>query len=324
MPLAQQPLQSPFGHRSEAGEVVKGINLAGKTALVTGGASGLGVETVRALAQAGARVIMPVRNRQSGEVVAAELRRDTKNNAIETADMDLGEFSSVRAFAKAFVARKIPLDIIINNAGIMATPERRINGRLESQFATNHLGHMLMVGHLSPALAKGARIVALSSIGHRISPVRFDDPHFEKQPYDKWVAYGQAKTANALYAVELNRRIEPVGMRAYAVHPGGIATNLQRDLSQDEMRAFGWIDAEGKVNERFKTPAGGAATAVWCATSPLLASGGGVYCEDCNVAAQVPADHKGFEGVRPWAIDGEAAKRLWTLSEELLGEKFGN
>ncbi|HRK71963.1 MAG TPA: oxidoreductase [Micropepsaceae bacterium] len=323
MPLAQQPITSPFGYRSEAGEVVKGINLAGKTALVTGGASGLGVETVRALAQAGARVIMPVRNRKAGDDVAAELRAATRNNAIETADMDLGDFASVRAFAKSFVARKIPLDIIINNAGIMATPERRINGRLESQFATNHLGHMLMVGHLSPVLAKGARVVALSSIGHRISPVRFDDPHFEKQPYDKWVAYGQSKTANALFALELNRRIEPLGMRAYSVHPGGIATNLQRDLTMEEMRAAGWIDAEGKVNERFKTPAGGASTAVWCATSPLLAAGGGVYCEDCNIATPVPADDKGFSGIRPWAMDGEAARRLWTLSEELLGEKFG-
>lgn len=324
MPLAQHPVASPFGHRSEALEVVKGLNLAGKTALVTGGASGLGVETVRALAQAGARVIMPVRNRKAGEEAAVELRAATRNNAIETSEMDLGDFASVRSFAKSFVAKKIPLDIIINNAGIMATPERRINGRLESQFATNHLGHMLMVGHLSPALAKGARVVALSSIGHRISPVRFDDPHFEKQPYDKWVAYGQAKTANALYAVELNRRIEPIGMRAYSVHPGGIRTNLQRDLTDAEMRAFGWIDDQGRVNERFKTPAGGAATAVWCATSPLLAAGGGVYCEDCNVAKQVPADHKEFDGIRPWAMDGEAAKRLWALSEELLGETFGS
>src|SRR5262249_49013026 len=160
---------------------------------------------------------------------------------------------------------------------IMATPERRIMGNIESQLGTNHLGHMLLACRLVPALLKAmsARVVALSSIGHRRSPIRFDDPNFEKTPYDKWEAYGQAKTANSLCAVELNRRLEPRRVTAYAVHPGGIMTELQRDMSQDEIRAFGWVDEKGRIREGFKTPAGGAATAVWCATSPLLAGGGG-------------------------------------------------
>ena len=321
MPLPQKPIASPFDARTQAGDVVRGVDLRGKTAIVTGASSGLGVETVRALASVGARVIMPVRSREAGEKAAAELRAATKNEAIEVADLDLGNYRSVRAFADAFVKRGAPLDLLINNAGIMATPERRIMGHIESQFGTNHLGHLLLTCRLAPALAKGARIVALSSIGHRRSPIKFDDPNFETTPYEKWEAYGQSKTANSLFAVELNRRLEPKGVKAYAVHPGGIMTNLQREMSNEEFKAFGWVDDDGKLNDRFKTPAGGASTAVWCATSPLLA-GGGVYCEDCNIAVAVPADDKTFTGVRPWAIDPEAAKRLWSLSEKLLGETF--
>lgn len=320
MPLAQKPVASPFGHGTQAGEVVKGVDLKGKTAIVTGASSGLGVETARALASAGARVILPVRSRAKGEEAAADIRKTTGNAAIEIAEMDLGDWKSVRAFADAFLKTKSPLHLLINNAGIMATPERRIMGNIESQFGTNHLGHMLLACRLAPALAKGARVVALSSIGHRRSPIRFDDPNFEKSPYDKWEAYGQSKTANSLFAIELNRRLEPKGINAYGVHPGGIMTNLQRDMSKEEIRAFGWVDENGKVRDGFKTPAGGASTAVWCATSPLLASGGGVYCEDCNIAQAVPADDLSFVGVRPWAIDPAAAKALWTLSEKLLGE----
>ena len=322
MPLPQKPLASPFGNRSQAGEVLKGIDLAGKTAIVTGGASGIGVETVRALAGAGARVVMPVRSREAGEKVAAEIRSSTGNRAVEVADMDLSDFASVRAFADQFVKSGSPLHILINNAGIMATPLRRIMGNLESQFGTNHLGHMLLTCRLVPAMSKGARVVELTSIGHRRSPVKFDDPNFETTSYDKWEAYGQSKTANVLFAIELNRRLEPKGINVYAVHPGGIMTNLQRDLSREEMLAFGWIDKDGKLNDRFKTPAGGASTAIWCATSPLLAAGGGVYCEDCNIAQAVPADDPSFAGVRPWAIDPEAARRLWSMSEKLLGETF--
>jgi NAD(P)-dependent dehydrogenase (short-subunit alcohol dehydrogenase family) len=322
MPLQQKPIGSPFDAKTEAGDVVRGIDLTGKTAIVTGGASGLGVETVRALAAAGARVVMPVRSRARGEEVAADIRASTGNKAVEVADMDLADYASVRAFADGFVKSGAALDILINNAGIMATPERRIMGGIESQFGTNHLGHMLLTCRLAPALAKGARVVALSSIGHRRSPVKFDDPNFETTPYDKWEAYGQSKTADSLFAVELNRRLEPRGVNAYAVHPGGIMTNLQRDMPAAEIKAFGWVDDKGNVREGFKTPAGGAATAVWCATSPLLDGGGGVYCEDCDIAALVPDNDPGFTGVRSWAVDPGAAKRLWTLSEKMLGESF--
>jgi len=322
MPLPQKPIASPFGAGTQAEDVIRGVDLAGKTAIVTGGASGIGMETVRALASAGASIVVPVRARAAGETVAAGLRASTGNSAIEVADLDLGDYASVRAFADAFVKRGTPLDILINNAGIMATPERRIMGGIESQFGTNHLGHMLLACRLAPALSRGARVVALSSIGHRRSPIKFDDPNFETTPYDKWEAYGQSKTANSLFAVELNRRLEPKGINVYAVHPGGIMTNLQRDMSKEEMKAFGWFDDEGRLSERFKTPSGGASTSLWCATSPLLAAGGGVYCEDGNVAEAVPADDKSFTGVRPWAIDPAAAARLWTLSERLLGEAF--
>jgi NAD(P)-dependent dehydrogenase (short-subunit alcohol dehydrogenase family) len=322
MPLPQKPVASPFDAKTQAPEVIRDINLSGKTAIVTGASSGIGIETARALAAAGARVIMPVRAREAGERVAAEIQSTTGNGAIEVADLHLGNFTSVRAFADGFVARGIALDILINNAGIMATPERLLMGGIESQFGTNHLGHMLLACRLAPALAKGARVVALSSIGHRRSPIKFDDPNFETTPYDKWEAYGQSKTANSLFAIELNRHLEPKGINAYAVHPGGIMTNLQRDMSKEEIKAFGWVDDEGKLNARFKTPSGGGATSVWCATSPLLASGGGVYCEDCNIAVAVPADDKGISGVRPWAIDPDAAARLWSLSERLLDETF--
>jgi NAD(P)-dependent dehydrogenase (short-subunit alcohol dehydrogenase family) len=324
MPLLQQPVASPFGAKSEVLEVIKGIDLSGRTAIVTGASSGLGVETARALAKAGARVVLPVRSREKAERTAADIRKSTGNKAVEVADMDLGDYDSVRKFADGFVASGSPLHILINNAGVMATPERRIMGNIESQFGTNHLGHMLLACHLAPALLKAmnARVVALSSVGHRRSPVNFDDPNFEKHPYDKWEAYGQAKTANSLFAVELNRRLEPRHVTAYAVHPGGIMTELQRDMSQEEIRAMGWVDEKGKIRDGFKTPAGGAATAVWCATSPLLAGGGGVYCEDCNVAKLVSADDKGFAGVRPWAVDAAAAKKLWSLSERMLGETF--
>ena len=235
MPLPQKPVASPFDAKTQAGDVVRGVDLKGKTAIVTGASSGIGVETVRALASAGARVIMPVRSREAGEKAAAEIRASTKNNAVEVADLDLGNYASVRAFADAFVKRGLPLDILINNAGIMATPERRIMGHIESQFGTNHLGHMLLACRLAPALAKGARVVALSSIGHRRSPIKFDDPNFETTPYEKWEAYGQSKTANSLFAIELNRRLEPKGINAYAVHPGGIMTNLGAHLTGDIM-----------------------------------------------------------------------------------------
>ncbi|MGO9602042.1 MAG: SDR family NAD(P)-dependent oxidoreductase [Candidatus Binataceae bacterium] len=194
MPLPQKPIASPFGHGTQASEVIKGIDLKGKTAIVTGAASGIGVETARALASAGARVIMPVRSREAGEKVADDIRNSTGNRAVEVADLDLSDYASVRAFTDSFVRSGAPLHILINNAGIMATPERRIMGNLESQFGTNHLGHMLLACRLVPAMVKGTRVVALTSVGHRRSPIKFDDPNFEKTKYDKWEGYGPARS----------------------------------------------------------------------------------------------------------------------------------
>lgn len=315
--------QKNFGHETEAGEVVKGISLAGKTAIVTGGASGLGIETARALLQAGATVTLPVRSLERGNEVAKNLSADTGNPNVSVAQMDLIDFGSVRAFAEGFLADHDRLDILINNAGIMACPLARSPEGYESQFATNHLGHMLLTCKLAPALvnAAPARVVCLSSIGHRLSPIRFDDINFETTDYDKWVAYGQAKTANALFAVELNRRLSGKGVSAFSVHPGGIMTNLQRDMSDAEIKGMGWVDDEGKVREGFKTPAGGAATAVWAATSASLNGKGGEYCEDCHIA-EPARDDVPFAGVQAHAQDAEEARKLWTASEKMLGETF--
>ena len=314
----QQPLPSGFGAGSTAWDVLSGIGLNGKRAIVTGGYSGLGLETTRALIDAGADVMAPGRSPDKAKAALADIPR------AQTAALDLADPASVDAFAASYLADGAPLPILICNAAIMACPlERDANG-YESQFATNQLGHWRLIARLWPALAKagqagGARVVCLSSIGHRISPVQFDDPHFHNRPYDKWQAYGQAKTANALTAVALDAKAKAHGVRAFAVHPGGIMTDLQRSLPKEEMIAFGWIDEAGNVNPRFKSPAQGAATSVWCATSPQLEGRGGVYCEDCDVAALVAPDSAAFSGVRPWAVDPDAAERLWTMSAAQTG-----
>ncbi|MDH3207181.1 MAG: oxidoreductase [Gemmatimonadota bacterium] len=319
--MKQSPLDSPFGHASTALEVVDGIDLSGKMAIVTGASSGLGVETAKALASAGAEVFMPVRNRAKGEGVAEDIRSTTGNDRVEVMDMDLFVPSQVRTCAESFLARGGPLHILINNAGIMACPLLRTSEGWESQFATNHFGHFLFTQLLLPALERGApsRVVNLSSIGHRITAVDFDDPHYVTRPYDKWNAYGQAKTANVLFSVGFNARYADRGVTANAVHPGGIMTGLQKDLTQEEMNALGWFDEEGNVMEGFKTPEGGAATATWAATTPLLEGQGGLYLEDCNVAAMATPDLP-YNGVHPHAIDPDAAERLWKLSEEMLAQ----
>ena len=319
--MNQTPIDSPFGHGSEALEVVQGIDLSDRTAVVTGASSGIGVETARALASAGATVLMPVRNRAKGEAVAEDIRAGTGNNAVEVLDMDLGEPASVKACAESILARGEPLHVLINNAGIMACPLRRTPQGWESQFATNHFGHFLLTTLLIPALLEGApaRVVNLSSTAHRIGGVDFDDPHFERREYDKWQAYGQAKTANVLFSVALNALYAEQGVTANAVHPGGIMTGLQKDLTHEEMDAMGWFDEHGNPVEGFKTPAGGAATATWAATSPLLEGKGGLYLEDCNVAAPAVPEVP-YRGIHPHAIDPDAAERLWTLSEEMAAE----
>lgn len=314
----QAPLGSGFGLRTSARDVLAGRRLDGKVAIVTGGYSGLGLETTRALAEAGATVIVPARTADKARAALSGIAR------VEQAALDLADPKSIDAFADWFLSSKRPLHILINNAAIMASPLMRDARGYEAQFATNHLGHFQLTARLWPALAaaKGARVVSLSSIGHRISPVNFEDPSFERSEYNKWVSYGRAKSANALFAVGLDKRGAPHGVRAFAVHPGGIMTDLQRYMPEEEKRAMGWIDAEGRVNERFKTTEQGAATSVWCATSPQLDGIGGVYCEDCDIAQPVPPDDQGFSGVRPWAVDPEAADKLWDLSEKMTGVVF--
>jgi NAD(P)-dependent dehydrogenase (short-subunit alcohol dehydrogenase family) len=318
MATEQKPMNSGYGMRTEARDATGGRDLSGKVAIVTGGYSGLGLETTKAIAGAGAIVIVPARTPDKAQKALAGIAN------VEQAALDLADPTSIDAFAGGFLSRTKKLDILINNAAIMASPLMRDARGYEAQFATNHLGHFQLTARLWPALkaADGARVVSLSSIGHRICPPDLEDPNFERTEYNKWMAYGRAKSANALFAIGLDTRGAPHDVRAFAVHPGGIMTDLQRYMPEEEKRAMGWIDADGKVDERFKTPSQGAATSVWCAANAQLDGKGGVYCEDCDIAELVPPDHKAFSGVRPWAIDPVLADKLWSLSERMTGVRF--
>ena len=311
---AQHNINSGFGHDSTASEVLQGIDLTGKTALVTGGYSGLGLETTRALVQAGAFVIVPARRPD----VANEALQGLEH--VEVDELDLSDLDSVRAFAGRLLESGRSIDIAILNAGVMACPETRVGPGWELQFATNHLGHFTLINLIWSALTagEGARVVATSSAGHHISPIRWDNINFEGN-YQKFEAYGQAKTANALFAVELDRRGSEQGVRAFSVHPGGILTPLQRHLPKEEMVALKWIDEDGNgVNSAFKTPEQGAATQLWAATSPQLEGKGGVYCEDCDIA-EPAVEGVPSVGVKEYAMDSDQAKRLWDLSVTLTG-----
>ncbi|HEY9339859.1 SDR family NAD(P)-dependent oxidoreductase [Kribbella sp. NPDC004138] len=306
----QHKIGSGFGHDSTADEVLAGIDLTGKLAIVTGGYSGLGLETTKALARAGAHVVVPARRPDAAREILGDLA--------EVDELDLGSLDSVEAFAGRFLASGRPVDIVIDNAAIMASPETRVGPGWEAQFATNHLGHFALVNRLWPAIAAdgGGRVVSVSSTGHRRSDIRWDDLEF-RLGYDKWEAYGQAKTANVLFAVQLDALGKDFGVRAFALHPGGILTPLQRHLTREEMVGYGWIDEDGNpLNPGFKSPEQGAATQVWAATSPQLDGIGGVFLEDCEVA-EVSTDDT--PGVRPYAIDPRSAERLWTVSAELTG-----
>ena len=314
MSTAQHKIGSGFGATSTADEVLAGIDLTGRLAIVTGGYSGLGLETTRSLTGAGARVVVPARR----PAVAREALSGL--DGVEVDELDLGDLESVRAFAERFLASGRTVDLMIDNAGIMACPETRVGPGWEAQFATNHLGHFALVNRLWPAIAPdGARVVSVSSRGHHFSGIRWDDLHWARD-YDKWQAYGQAKTANVLFAVHLDRLARDAGVRAFSLHPGGIMTPLQRHLSQAEMIERGWIDENGALltPELFKTPEQGAATQVWAATSPQLADMGGVYLEDCDIAEPATADDD-RSGVKDWAVDPEQAARLWEVSAELTG-----
>lgn len=322
MALADQvPVNSGLGAKSTGVEAIADRDLAGKVAIVTGGYSGIGLETVRALANKGVRVIVPVRDSAKAGTALTGVAGE-----IEMADMDLGNLPSVRRFAEALTASLPKLDLLINNAGIMACPETRVGPGWEAQFGTNHLGHMALTLGLMDLLKRteGARVVALSSTGHKISSIRWDDIHFRATPYDKWQAYGQSKTANALFANALSRRLKASGGHAFAVHPGGIFTPLQRHLSIQEKVRLGWVNEDGSpsalAKAGFKTTEVGCSTTLWAATSPALAGKPGVYCEDCDIAA--PTDPASpfarFRGVEAHACDDAAAERLWTESEKML------
>jgi NAD(P)-dependent dehydrogenase (short-subunit alcohol dehydrogenase family) len=311
MMTSQHSITSGFGAESTTKDVLAGIDLTGRLAIVTGGYSGLGLETTRALAGAGAHVVVPARRPDAARQAVA---------GVEVDELDLADLESVRGFAERFIATGRDIHLMIDNAGIMACPETRVGPGWEAQFATNHLGHYALVNRLWPAIARGgARVVATSSNGHQLSGIRWDDVQFERG-YDKWQAYGQAKTANALFAVQLDALGRDAGVRAFSVHPGTISTELGRHLSKEEIIAAGWMDEDGNWAATFKTPEQGAATQVWAATSPRLTGMGGVYCEDCDIAE--PWDQDAGEltgGVRAHATDLGQAARLWELSARLTG-----
>src|SRR6185369_3912655 len=274
---------STFGEETTASEVAEGIDLRGKVALVTGGSSGLGHETARVLSARGAHVILTARDVPKGESVAAGIRASTGNERVEVEELELGSLKSVRAFARRFLARHPTLHMLVNNAGVMACPPAKTADGFELQFGSNHVGHFLTTCLLAPALCQGApsRVVSVSSRGHHMSPVVFDDIQFEHRPYDKWLAYGQAKTANVLFAVGLERRLGARGVHANALHPGGIMTELSRHLQAED---FQFLQTRTR-GMKFKTVEAGAATSVFAATEPELEGRGGLYLEDCHVAA---------------------------------------
>ena len=318
----QKPISSGFNSKSNAHEITKDVDLNGKIAIVTGGYSGIGLETTRALVDIGAEVIIPAKR---SDVAIKNLEGIvSKENIVE---MDLSDLNSVKNFADSYKENFNKLDLLINNAGIMACPEIRIGDNWESQFAINHIGHFLLTRELMDVMAEndGARFVSLSSSAHSLTGILWDDIHFQNNPYDKWMAYGQSKTASSLIAIEFHRRMVDKGVSGFSVHPGGILTPLQRHLQKEEMVALGWIDENGSPSEMaknfFKTTSQGASTTLWCATSSSLNGIGGVFCEDCDIAKrknEVDESLQRYFGVADWAVDTEEASKLWDVTEKML------
>jgi NAD(P)-dependent dehydrogenase (short-subunit alcohol dehydrogenase family) len=312
-------ITSRFDATTSASEVIAGIDLHGKVALVTGGASGIGLETSRALAAAGADLVIadidaPARDRALGD-----LRASNPRAKVASAHLDLGSLSDIVRFAGEFQAGRPRLDILVNNAGLMAPPFGRTTDGHELQFGINYLGHHALSVALLPALGRspsGGRVVCVSSIGHRRSDVHFDDPDYRTRPYDRWEAYGQSKTCSALLAVALTEIGRAAGIASNAVNPGGSMTGLQRYLTDDDLRAQGWIDGEGRINARWRSAAQCAATSVWAATAPELSGIGGLYLENCRKALPWRPEEP-MVGVKPYALSKENARRLWEISEHM-------
>ncbi len=318
----QKPLDLGFNATSTTNDVIKGINLAGKIAIVTGGNTGIGLETTKTLSKAGATVIVPARNVDKAKKNLAGIAN------VEIESMDLMSPTSIDAFTEKFLASGRPLHLLINNAGIMWVPLRRNNHGIESQLATNYLAQFRLTARLWTALKKTdeARVINVSSQGHHFAPFNFDDPNFEHRDYETLQGYGQSKTAVNLFSLELDNRAKAFKVRAYSLHPGSIGgTELAREASLELFQQMGFCDAEGnilpEVSLSLKTVPQGAATTVWCATSPLLNNIGGVYCEDVNIA-ELTDDTSMQSGVMPYSLDEANAKRLWELSEEMTGITF--
>ena len=319
-----------FGAKSTTDEVLSGVNLQGKRILVTGVSAGIGVETARSLAAHGAHVVGAARDLTKAEAATAQVRTEAAENRFELVELDLASLKSVRACADELVAKGEPFDVVIANAGVMATPFGHTADGFETQFGTNHLGHFVLVNRIAPLMRAGSRLINLSSSGHRFSNVDLDDPNFERTPYEPFVAYGRSKTANILFAVAFDERHRERGVRAAAVHPGGIQTELGRYL--DPTRVPSMIEqmnkqlaAEGKAPFQWKTIPQGAATSVWAGVVAPADEVGGQYCENCHVG-QVVADDVIIsaisEGVRGYALDSTTAAALWDKSEEMVGESF--
>ena len=328
----QKPMGSGFSATSTAGDVIKGINLKGKVAIVTGGNAGIGLETTKVLAAAGATVIVPARDTEKAKKNLLGIAN------VELASLDLINPKSIDAFAENFLASGRALHLLVNNASIMWVPLRRDHRGIESQLATNYLGQFHLTARLWPALKKanGARVINLSSFGHQMSPFNFDDPNFHHRPYETLQGYGQSKTATNLFSLELDNRGKAFNVRAYSVHPGSInGTELGREAPVELFQQMGLCDAQGnvlpEVAAKLKTIPQGAATTVWCATSPMLNDVGGVYCEDADIAEldlgtieHTYEDPSTSRGVQPYSLDEANAKRLWTLSEEMTGITFSS
>ncbi|HEY1782534.1 MAG TPA: SDR family NAD(P)-dependent oxidoreductase [Roseiarcus sp.] len=321
-------MSKSFGAETTTDEVLDGMNLSGKRVLVTGVSAGLGVETARALAAHGAEVVGAARDLNKAKAATATVRADlAKGGSLELAQLDLASLASVRACADALLANGKPFDLVICNAGVMATPSGRTADGFETQFGTNHLGHFVLVNRIASLMKPGSRLVNLSSAGHQVSDVDLDDPNFERTPYSAWASYGRSKTANILFAVEFDRRHKNGGIRAAALHPGAIQTELSRYLDEEARRELTEIMAQvarlpGAKPITYKSVPQGAATSVWAAAVANAEAVGGRYCEDCHVAEIIDAPGFTFGGVRPYALNPETAQALWAKSEQMVAERF--